>query len=248
MAGFQKLDTPTAQGPKGLAKVVLALFTKQATVTEAKALDERFTVITLQSPAFQGVRWVAGQKMQIMLGTSFVARTYTPMDWNPETGCTRLLAYAHGDSPAGQWLATLSAGDRVHVFGPRNSLDLAGIASPIVVLGDETSIGLAYAIQQQNPTLAVLCMLEVNAREHTQVVLTRLPVGTAELFERQPDEQHLQALEQNLPALVASGATFVLTGKASTIQRVRRVLKSLGTPAARMPTKAYWAPGKTGLD
>ncbi len=248
MAGFQQLDTPMARGPKVLAKVVLALFTKQATVTEVKPLGERFTVITLQSPAFRGVRWVAGQKVQIMLGASFVARTYTPMGWDAETGCARLLAYAHGDSPAGQWLATLSAGDRVHVFGPRSSLDLTGIASPIVVLGDETSIGLAYAIQQQNPMLAVLSMLEVNAREHTQVALTRLALGTVELFERQPEDQHLQALEQNLPALVASGATFVLTGKAPTIQRLRRVLKNLGTSAARMPTKAYWAPGKTGLD
>lgn len=51
-----------------------------------------------------------------------------------------------------------------------------------------------------------------------------------------------------LPALVGENATFILTGKAQTIQRVRADLKKLGVPPRQIMTKAYWAPGKVGLD
>jgi NADPH-dependent ferric siderophore reductase len=51
-----------------------------------------------------------------------------------------------------------------------------------------------------------------------------------------------------LPAQVAAGASFVLTGKAGTIQHVRQGLRQLAVPASRIVAKAYWAPGKTGLD
>ena len=46
----------------------------------------------------------------------------------------------------------------------------------------------------------------------------------------------------------ATGASFVLTGKAGTIQALRQRLRLLSVPAARVITKAYWAPGKAGLD
>ena len=59
---------------------------------------------------------------------------------------------------------------------------------------------------------------------------------------------HLEEMEAALPALAAAGATFVLTGKAGTIQRLRQELKRQAVPAERIVAKAYWAPGKTGLD
>ncbi|KGB24904.1 hypothetical protein ApDm4_1195 [Acetobacter pomorum] len=55
-------------------------------------------------------------------------------------------------------------------------------------------------------------------------------------------------MEAALPALIDNGAVFVLTGNASTIQRLRQNLKSRGVPPTRLIAKAYWAPGKTGLD
>lgn len=41
---------------------------------------------------------------------------------------------------------------------------------------------------------------------------------------------------------------FVLSGKASSIQLLRRVLGASGVAPTQMKTKAYWAPGKKGLD
>lgn len=62
------------------------------------------------------------------------------------------------------------------------------------------------------------------------------------------DDQHLDEMTSRLPAPAMADATFVLTGKASSIQHWRRALGALRVPAARIITNAYWAPGKTGLD
>jgi NADPH-dependent ferric siderophore reductase len=70
----------------------------------------------------------------------------------------------------------------------------------------------------------------------------------ASLFEKRLDDAHIEQMEAALPSLAAAGATFVLAGKAGTVQRLRQVLKQLGIPTARITTKAYWAPGKVGLD
>ena len=40
----------------------------------------------------------------------------------------------------------------------------------------------------------------------------------------------------------------VLSGKASSIQAVTRRLRALGVARRSIHAKAYWAPGKTGLD
>ena len=46
----------------------------------------------------------------------------------------------------------------------------------------------------------------------------------------------------------AADVRFVLTGQAQSIQRISRALKAAGVGSARILAKAYWAPGKAGLD
>lgn len=38
------------------------------------------------------------------MGSAFVARTYTPIDWDPVAGRTRIRGYAHGDGPGSAWV------------------------------------------------------------------------------------------------------------------------------------------------
>jgi len=234
--------------PGRLNRALIRLFMKRASVVGFEPVAEGFRLITVESPEFQGIRWIPGQKIQVALGSAFVSRTFTPIEWDAKAGRTRILAYAHGASPGSEWIRSMKAGDECDIFGPRASLDVSGVAGPVVVFGDETSIGLGYSILRQNPNRAVHCLLEVGSVETSRSVLSRLDLSATELFERRWDTTHLQEIEQRLPAFAAAGATFVLTGKASSIQQVRRALKALDIPASRLASKAYWAPGKTGLD
>ncbi len=237
--------------PSGrLSRALTRLFMKRARVAAAERVAEGFRLITLESPEFRGARWAPGQKVQIAIGSAFVARTFTPMDWDADAGRTHILGYAHaGGGPGSAWLDRAAPGDPCDVFGPRASLDVSRAAGMCVVIGDETSIGLACALARWRPAGSpAACLLEVDRLADVRAVLARLDLHAGELFQRTTGDAHLDDVERRLPELAASGATFVLTGKASSIQRLRRALKGLGVPSSRLATKPYWVPGKTGLD
>jgi NADPH-dependent ferric siderophore reductase len=186
--------------------------------------------------------------MQIAMGSAFVSRTFTPIDWDVAKGTTRILGYAHGGGPGSDWIRAAAAGGECDVFGPRASLDVGHAAGTRVVLGDETSIGLACAVARHFPGSTLRCLFEVNSDSAARETLERLKLDDADVVQRTDGETHIEGIEDRLPALAASGAPFLLTGKAPSIQRSRRVLKALGVPASRIATKAYWAPGRSGLD
>lgn len=236
-------------GPGRIGRALLRMFMKQARVVQAESLAENFRLVTLESPAFRELPWLPGQKIQIAMGSALVARTYTPIEWDAVAGRTRIVAYTHGSGPGSAWIDSARPGSECDVFGPRASLDASRIAGTCIILGDETSIGLAYALSRRlGGRSAVACLLEVTGEVAARAVLDRLDLGDVELFSRHPDDRQLQDMERRLHAIAATDATFVLTGRAPAIQHLRRTLKGLGIPASRIIAKAYWAAGKTGLD
>lgn len=237
------------QRPEGrLSSLLRRLLMWRATATACQPVAKGFTLITLESPDFRNREWTPGDKIQIALGSAFVARTYTPIQWDAEAGDTRILAYAHGSGPGNDWIRNLKVDDVCDVFGPRASLDVSWIPGPVLLVGDETSFGLAVAMRRQAYAANVDFLFEVTDAGESRRALDAVGFGLCRLIERQGDDCHLAEIETSLPALAASGSTFVLTGRSVTIQRLRRVLKDLDVPAERLMTKAYWSPGKTGLD
>ena len=241
-------DKPAAKEPGRLSRAVARLWMKPATVTANERLADRFHLITLEGEALAGVTWRPGQKVQIAMGSAFVTRTYTPIEWDASAGRTCILGYAHGDGPGSAWVRTVTAGDRCDIFGPRASLDIGSLSRPLVIVGDETAIGLAYAATRQDPSRRVTSCLEVEEGDAVQRVLGSLDLRDVSLVARRADTAHLGALEASIEEGVAVGASFVLAGKSMTIQRLRQSLKQHSVPATRFIIKAYWAPGKTGLD
>ncbi len=238
----------TSRQPGGFSKALLRLFMKRAVIVATENLAGRFYLLTLESPAFRGVAWQPGQKVQIAMGSAFVARTFTPVEWDAAAGRTRLLGYAHGAGPGSDWLRSARKNDECDVFGPRSSLDTRAIAGPIVLFGDETSIGLAGSLRHLHQAKSVQSFLETDDVDSVRAVAAHLGIGGLHLSQRTAGDAHLHVITEQLAALAANGATFLLTGKAQSIQQLHRGLKSAGVPAVRILSKAYWAPGKTGLD
>lgn len=229
---------PFAPRPAGrIERALTQWMLREARVTRVETLSRQFRLIDLEGAALRGVSWTPGQKLQVMLGAGFLARTYTPMRWDAERGATRLLAYAHGDGPGSQWSNAIAAGDSVRFFGPRRSLDLSGLTSP-ALFGDETSFALAASLGE-----AAQCVFEVDSTSECRPVLDAIGLANATLIERHPDDTHLDAIEAAL-----DGSAFILTGKAGAIQRLSRTLKARGAPSSAIRAKAYWSPGKRGLD
>jgi NADPH-dependent ferric siderophore reductase len=241
-------ERPSAKAPGRLSQALMRMLMKRATIVATETLADRFRLITLEGPALEGVAWVAGQKVQIAMGSAFVTRTYTPIEWNSATGRACILGYAHGSGPGSAWVAGVEPGDECDLFGPRGSLDARDLSGPLAVFGDETAIGLAHALAYQDPARPIACHFELEDVDGGSELIAQLGLDGAALFARRAGDSHLAEMEATFPALAAAGASFVLAGKAGTIQRLRQSLKRHAVPASHIATKAYWAPGKVGLD
>jgi NADPH-dependent ferric siderophore reductase len=233
-----------------LEGAVTKLLCKRATVSSVRDIASGFRLVALAGEALQGVDWTPGQKVQLMLG-GWVQRTYTPLSWDAERGVFELLAYVHGDGPGAAWARALVPGALCLVFGPRSSLDLQRLARPALLFGDETSFGLALALRFTHATGAgVHLVLEVSSKQVSSAVLDALDLSGALLIERTANDAHLNEVRELATRLVAdhSIGAGVLSGRAPSIAHVGKHLRQLGLPRAQLQTKAYWAPGKTGLD
>lgn len=242
------VGAPLSKEPGRLSRAVARLWMKRATVTANERLADRFHLITLEGDALKSVEWRPGQKVQIAMGSAFVTRTYTPIEWNAAAGRACILGYAHGDGPGSAWVRTAAVGDACDIFGPRASLDIGGLSGPLLIIGDETSIGLAYAATRQDATRRVTSCFEVEDDAAAQQGVAGLDLQDVTLVARRADQAHIAALEAAISAGTAVGASVVLSGKATTIQTLRQSLRQQSVPATRFVSKAYWAPGKTGLD
>lgn len=229
-----------------LEATVQKLFTRSVTVQGIVDLGSAFRLITLGGDALRNIAWTPGDKIQMQLG-GWVQRTYTPIDWDAQAGRTRILACLHADGPGTQWARSLRTGDPCVMFGPRKSIALEAARAPAILFGDETSVGLAAALSRHG-TASV--MLEVSSVAATQPVLDHLQLRGAHLCARRDDHAHFTELASHLAALLMQdpSAEVVLTGQASSIQRVSRFLRETGIGAGKRHSKAYWASGKKGLD
>lgn len=241
-------SAPLLAPPGRVTRTLLRWLMRPARVAAVETLSPHFRLAELQGEALKDVAWTAGQKIQVSIGSGLSARTYTPISWDAGRGSTRLLTFAHGEGPGSRWASGLREGDMCHFFGPRRSLDLSSLEAPVVLFGDETSFGLAAALREGPQAHGIIHVFEASDVAESQAVLEAIRLGQAVLIGRSADDAHLAAAEAEMLRFAASAAHFVLTGKASSIQRISRALKAAGVGSSRLKTKAYWAPGKTGLD
>ncbi|MCY1069336.1 siderophore-interacting protein [Nannocystis sp. RBIL2] len=230
-----------------LGDAVARLFFHEWTITAAREVSPHFRRIELTGEDLREAHG-AGDKVQVMIpGTG--PRTYTPFAPDRERGAVSLLVYLHGEEPGAQWGRAAAAGERVRVFGPRGSLPFSTLAPAVVLFGDETSFAAARALRElRGPEAPLSFVFEVTHADEAETVLAELDVGPRTLVRRGPD--HLLAVERQLRAALArhAGADLVLCGNARSIQSLRAALKASPAPHARQKVKAYWSPGKRGLD
>lgn len=233
---------PAASRP--LEGALLKWFFKPAVVLDVEQLSANFRLVTLAAPVFE-TPWPLGSKLQIAFG-GLSTRTFTPLA--ADGAHVQFVTYLHGDAPASRWAAELARGDSCHIFGPRRSLNLSDLTYPALLFGDETAFGLARSMSETAPIGGMSWLFEVNDIGESKAVLDMLGIDRPILVARQHDDAHLEALAQSLLEVVAEQGPyhFILTGKAPSIQKLNRALRSHGILSSQLRTKAYWAPGKTG--
>ncbi len=248
------VDTVESRPVGAFKNALLKLKTLPATVVDIHQPAERFRLITLEGEALKKVQWRPGQKIQMRLG-GFTARTYTPILWDATEGVTQILTYLHyqmvATTPGTLWAHGVGIGDRCSLSAPRESLNLSALPRPTVFFGDETSIGLARALKATARGFDDMTfVLEVTSPSEVRKVLDALNMPNISLVARTRDDAHLSRVEEILQQSLESSATtqFVMSGKARSIQRLTQFLRARNVPASQLNSRAYWTPGKTGLD
>ena len=206
---------------------------QEGRITAVEALGERFVHLTVQ--ADPGARYSPGDKIQILL-PDMAVRTFTPVGW--DGGRTELLAFRHSaETPAGRWLAEVSAGDTLRFLGPQRSLTLPD--GPATLIGDETALAVAAAYRRARPG-QITPVFEIDPAVDAGPALRRMGLDDARVVPRGAKTS------PELLAAVASGAPVGLAGGGPMVQRIRDELRAQGRGPFKL--KTYWLPGRAGLD
>lgn len=228
-----------------LGKVLGSLVFRDAVVTAVRDASPLVRCVRLGDASLAGVACTAGDKLQVYLPSAGM-RTYTPVGWDATSGTFELVVYVRpgASSPGATWARALAPGQRLQFFGPRKSIRVAPEAPGVVLFGDETSLGVARALIESRPGAHVV--LEASDPAAAESIFG--DKGERVVIVRRDGERHFEAVVNGIRAALGNGGPveLVLTGAAPSIQAVQRRLKASGIRASS--SKAYWAPGKVGMD
>ena len=233
-----------------LSSAVEKLLFHPVTITGVETMGESFRLLTMQGVGFQGVKWIPGQAVQIFLG-NLTKRAYTPMNLDSDAGSASFLFYLHGKGPGSEWAASARTGNICQVMRPKNSLDFTSFSAPALFFGDETSLAAAQALHRCRSEIApARYVFELNSPAQAEEILQKFGVSQARLVQKCEDGSHLADVISQMAEQAAQmqSPQWVFTGQARSIQSVQKGLKQAGISFLRSKVKAYWSPGKTGLD
>jgi ferric-chelate reductase (NADPH) len=230
-----------------LAELVSRPLFHTARVTTVEDVTPRVRLISLAAGWARPGSWRPGDKVQVRM-TGLSTRTYTPVVVDDAGDGFGLVAFVHGDGPGARWVRGLDVADEVAVFGPRRSLDCSSLTGPVVLVGDETAVGLAAAVAGV-AGVDLWCAFEATEPDDVRAPAERLGLAVDHVVARTEGGAHRDGLAAEVAERIGVGdTTLVASGDAATVAAVRRHLKDQGMRPDRTLAKAYWAEGRRGLD
>jgi len=218
-----------------VGRTLAPLLLSSATVIDVTAPGPRFRRLRLSLDGPLRTPFAPGDKVQVLLPDAM--RTYTPFAVDDVDGrAFSLLLFAR----------SVVVGAPLRFMGPQASLPLSAHGGPAVLVGDETSLAVAATLVTSRAPGTARVVLEVQDADEVSALLPGLGLAPCTtLVRRRDDEAHLDEVVDAVVA-DAAGARVFLVGRAPAIQRVQRGLRAREVDVTK--SRAYWAPGKRGLD
>ncbi|MEM6999142.1 MAG: siderophore-interacting protein [Pseudomonadota bacterium] len=240
---------------KWLADRLLGLFSGMihpVQVSSIEQLADQLKRIRF-SGEFTGVTYEAGYDIEFRISDEEF-RHYTPAWFDPEAGHCDVIFYLHNLGLGSRWVEQLQVGDTLDLMGPGNKVAYLTGCTRHVIFGDASSLGFARALSSRASSdgLAAHCLLELDTAHHSW-----------------PDKVGIQADIIDADAIGAGGTgnggasaasfsnydylqpdantAYYLTGRARSIQSIKKFLKEAGASRKQVQTSPYWADGKHGL-
>lgn len=235
-----------------LTRTTQRLLFRTGTLTEKTMISPRMLQLQIIGDSLKDLPWKPGQHIRLSLSkSSMLLRTYTVRRYDARQGSLDVWIMLHGQSPATAWVNTINPGEEISFLGPTGSFLLPEEeASSYLFVGEETAAVTIQTMLEALPATArVMGCLET--RQPGEEIPGSSPHQLPWIY-RNGAPAHsspvLLAAVRSLKLPSTPGIAY-LAGEARTCQAIRHYLRSeLNWPRTAIHTKAYWTPGKKGLD
>ncbi|MBV7441342.1 siderophore-interacting protein [Weeksellaceae bacterium TAE3-ERU29] len=237
--------------PKWLGDLSEKIFSnsyKPTTISEIEYYYVNCKRVRFQGDSLKNIDWKPAQEIEFRV-TNTEYRHYTPSVWNAEKGYVDVIFYLHGKGVGSNWARNLKPGDKINLIGPGGKFIFAKNTSHIVMLGDETTLGAFYGMQQMiTDNHQFTCVLEVceEAKDWANKIglqadsLVTIPSKKGKVL---MDWLH-SFLHNNSTAQTSD---YYISGNARTIQNLKKILLAQKISIKNIYTKPYWLENKKGL-
>lgn len=222
----------------------------------SSALRPNMTVLSVEylSPKIKKIRFHGDiSKMNFEIGYASVIRVnetayrnYTIAYHNKQDSIVDIIFHLHGSGPGSHYADNLKLGDEIFISGPRGKKFYDASAAKYVIVGDETTLGLACSFipvqEQGRHKLQFYFRLE----EANKNVPHLLGLKNYTVFLKNGSFHNEKWIDE-LCALQHDDweeTSFILTGNVKSVQVLRTILKNNNL---KVSAQGYWLEGKTGL-
>ena len=169
-------------------------------------------------------------------------RNYTVAHYDTKKGILEIIVHIHGNGLGSHYMDRLQPGEELYISLPRGHAAYDPKVKRYFIVGDETSLGLAYSflpfLKQNNHEFQYYFELDEENKDAPGLLgledYTVYPKHTLWINDRSV----LQTKEWQ-------SARFVLTGNVTAVQIFRKVLKAYAT--GKIISQGYWLEGKKCL-
>jgi hypothetical protein len=211
-----------------ISSLLVKIFIKKSKIISNEKIGEKFSLLTIAFPKKR--TWIAGDKIQIKISSSSM-RSYTPINFKDEKIFTTLI-YLPLKGPGTNWANQVKANQKVEIYGPRHSLQLAN-EKEYIFFGDETSIGLYIALKEHFKIVDYL--FEVHSKNEVEQVIKYYCLDDSKFH-----ESSIDVSKENLAHILSTytDKTFILSGNKQSIEILSKLLYEKGL--SQILKRPYW--------
>ncbi|WP_242423991.1 siderophore-interacting protein, partial [Frankia sp. EI5c] len=185
-------------------------------------------------------------------GPRDLRRSYSVWEYDPPRGRLELAVYDHGgEAPGTSWARRVGPGDEIIVTRPEGRLVTSPEPGLQLFVGEDTAAVSFGAMLRALPASAVVRGVVECDEEDDRLPLPRAAELTW-VYRRGASAANSALLPAALADLDLSadapGAAYVV-GEVRTCQAVRRhLIEERGWPRQKVLVRAFWTPGRRGMD
>ncbi len=172
-------------------------------------------------------------------------RNYTPVAIKDQPNCFYIIFHLHAGTLGNDYIQNIKLDDVLKMVIPRGRLALQGQADNHVVVTDETGLGFALNMVEENHSLEQPCYVITENHAKNTPIITNL-FKPAITVRKGQIEQGLNLFFKNYFHRPLN-THFYLIGNARTIQQTMSLLKKQGVLTKNIYAQPFWALGKKGL-